>query len=558
MSALNISCGKTWRIALAGFFFFPSRLYAQQQPDGPYHVSGTVVNGITREPLERATVSLTPLGDASRARSVQTGVDGRFKFDHLPADKYSLSGSRRGFITASYDEHEQYSTAIVTGDGLQSENLLLRVVPDAVISGTVTEDSGDPVENAQVSLYRVSHDRGIEEVQLFGRTQADNTGEYEFHGLPSGSYYLSVMAKPWYAEDNQGIVMNDTQSSLHDAEEKARNAPRSPVDMVYRTTFYADVMNQSDASPIPLQGGDRVKIDFALHPMPALHLVVHTAVEDPRRDGGLPVPSISQKIFGMTEPIPVNTRFLAPGLSELSVAPGEYQLNVSGPPGGNQRFSSVSIASDQTVDTNAGTVLARISGKLQQTTGEAFSTNSYVSLSSSDGRNASTSGVSQDGMFEMFVPPDKYKLTGWINGKRLLVSKVASTEADRDQQWMTIGSNPVMIAATVYADPNLAITGFAIKDGKPAPGAMIVLVPKDSANNRDLFRRDQSDLDGSFDLLDVLPGQYTVVAIEDGWNLDWASPDVIAHYLQRGQSVTVTERNAKTTKLKETVEVQPK
>ena len=32
-----------------------------------------------------------------------------------------------------------------------------------------------------------------------------------------------------------------------------------------------------------------------------------------------------------------------------------------------------------------------------------------------------------------------------------------------------------------------------------------------------LIRRDQSDSDGSFALRDVVPGQYTVVAIQDGW-----------------------------------------
>ena len=87
---------------------------------------------------------------------------------------------------------------------------------------------------------------------------------------------------------------------------------------------------------------------------------------------------------------------------------------------------------------------------------------------------------------------------------------------------------------------------------------MIVLIPHDPANNRDLFRRDQSDSDGSFGLRNVIPGKYTVVAIEDGWTLNWADPNVIAHYLARGQSVTITGTNRKTTAIKEAVEVQPK
>src|ERR1700676_188673 len=69
------------------------------------------------------------------------------------------------------------------------------------------------------------------------------------------------------------------------------------------------------------------------------------------------------------------------------------------------------------------------------------------------------------------------------------------------------------------------------------------LVPKDPESHSDLFRRDQSDQDGSFSLRSVIPGTYTVVAIEDGWDLDWSRPGVIAHYVKHGQTVTVTDRS---------------
>ena len=57
---------------------------------------------------------------------------------------------------------------------------------------------------------------------------------------------------------------------------------------------------------------------------------------------------------------------------------------------------------------------------------------------------------------------------------------------------------------------------------------MVVLVPRDPEINRDLFRRDQSDLDGTFTLQNVVPGTYTVLAIDNGWDLDWSQPGVIA------------------------------
>jgi hypothetical protein len=54
-----------------------------------------------------------------------------------------------------------------------------------------------------------------------------------------------------------------------------------------------------------------------------------------------------------------------------------------------------------------------------------------------------------------------------------------------------------------------------------------------------------------------VPGESTLVAIEDGWTLDWAKPEVIAHYLPKGQKVTI-QAHRKDTALPEAVEVQAK
>jgi hypothetical protein len=87
---------------------------------------------------------------------------------------------------------------------------------------------------------------------------------------------------------------------------------------------------------------------------------------------------------------------------------------------------------------------------------------------------------------------------------------------------------------------------------------MVVLVPKNPEVNRDLFRRDQSDLDGTFTLQAVLPGSYTILAIADGWDLDWSRPAVIAHYATHGQTIEVSAHSGHPLKPSSPVEVQPK
>jgi hypothetical protein len=102
------------------------------------------------------------------------------------------------------------------------------------------------------------------------------------------------------------------------------------------------------------------------------------------------------------------------------------------------------------------------------------------------------------------------------------------------------------------------IEGVAQRSGKPFAGAMVVLVPKDPESNHEQFRRDQSDMDGTFSLLQVVPGSYTVIAIENGWDLDWSKPAILAQYIKLGQTIDVASQAKGSTQLSSPVEVQPK
>ena len=76
--------------------------------------------------LARARVSVADTRARMRRIETVTGEGGHFEFAGLPAGKYGLEGSRSGYITAGYEQHEQYSTAIVTGPEFATEKLVLR------------------------------------------------------------------------------------------------------------------------------------------------------------------------------------------------------------------------------------------------------------------------------------------------------------------------------------------------------------------------------------------------------------------------------------------------
>jgi hypothetical protein len=120
---------------------------------------------------------------------------------------------------------------------------------------------------------------------------------------------------------------------------------------------------------------------------------------------------------------------------------------------------------------------------------------------------------------------------------------------------IAVDDKPLSLVVTVSAG-NTRIEGFARKDGKGVAGAMVILVPKDISQIAELARRDQSDSDGSFALLNVAPGDYTLVAVDDAWGMDWFDPAVISRYLPHGMAVTVKDKSDKTLRLAEPVPVE--
>jgi hypothetical protein len=59
-------------------------------------------------------------------------------------------------------------------------------------------------------------------------------------------------------------------------------------------------------------------------------------------------------------------------------------------------------------------------------------------------------------------------------------------------------------------------------------------------------------------LPDVIPGTYTVVAIEDAWGFDWSKPTLLSHYAEHGQTLTIGKLMQGVVSLPDAVEVQPR
>jgi len=503
---------------------------------GSFRIAGVLSNAVSGEPVRRGIVqALDATGHAVAAST--TDADGHFVLDHIAAAKFQLLASKRGFRTASYDEHDEFATSIVTGPDQDTTHLQYKLMPNAVISGVVTSDDGEPVANASVMLFKRPKHQG-ERIERANGTQTDDTGEYEIGDLAGGEYLLAVSAEPWYA--------------LHGSAESKRN---SALDVVYPVTFFDSTTDERAATPIELAGGMRQEINISLHAVPALHISL-PAPE--RADGSVVMPQLQRLAFGNVIDTASSGDFFGGAAGRTlemgGVAPGHYELTDGEPP----RVLDVDLSANQQIGTESGATASTVKGQVRMISGAALPEEMTLTLNRLDGGAGQTQFATEvhRGRFTFLpVSPGEYEVSATVGDKRLpvIATGLGTLEQGGDVVSLREGGPALLVT---LSEAETRIDGFAKKDGKGFAGAMMVLLPKDRALWKSLARRDQSDSDGSFAFRDVAPGEYRAVAIEDGWPLDWTNIAVMQRYLRQGVYVRVSENAGKVIRLSSAVPVE--
>lgn len=553
---------------------------------GGFRIAGKVVGSTSGAPLSQARVTITDVQDPGETESVVTGDDGAFIFANLAAGKYSLKAARRGFIESMFNQHEQYSTAIVTGGDADSEHLVFHLTPQAVLTGRVLDEAGDSVRQANVTLYRQDQSSGISLVGRVGSTRTDDRGTYEFAELPAGNYFISVNARPWYAlhprsfRNGGGTVTttnrDGTVTSVKEEETITTPVPAHSFDVTYATTYYPDATDSEDATPIPLRGGERLSVDVHLSPVPALRILVRMNLQEGQ---GWAMPHFLKKSFDTIEdvtmgmmarddnaaenPRPNNFTMLGHGEMEFTGVPaGKYSVRVPRMPGSGLPGSVAEFdinQNGQEINPLAGEPASSAKFSVRVLGAARPPQGLLLALRTREHKVSRTAPVDAHGACEMLdIPPGKYDLLAATPTNDYAVTRITINGGQRNDHNLEIVAGSTIEGTVTLVGGQTIVQGIAKHDGKGAAGAMIVLVPTDPQAHGELFRRDQSDLDGTFNLGTVIPGEYTIVAIENGWDLNWSQPGVIAHYLPKGRKVVVASTAQEPVRLAEPVEVQPR
>lgn len=535
---------------------------------GGYRIAGKVVSSTSGAPLSKARVTIASVPNLSEKESLVTSDDGAFAFTNVPAGKYALEAARRGFITSAYDAHENFSTAIVTGGEVDSEHLVFRLTPQAVITGRVFDEAGDPVRKASVSLYRQDQNTGVGLTHTIASARTDDRGTYEFAELPAGTYFLSAYAKPWYALHPPSVPKPDGSVESPDAPQ--------PFDVTYATTYYPDALDSDDATPIPLRGGERLSVDMHLSPVPALRVVVRMPEEG--RAFSMPallkksfdsMDNITNQVMEMDEPNVSfiqgngNPAMIGPPMMELSGIPaGKYTVFVPDNTGGPMQGSLAEVdlnRNGQELTPSSGEPVSSLKFTVRIAGESRIPEQLVLVLQNGEHKVVVASRVDEKGESEfVHIPPGKYNLLAATPGNDYAVTRIVTNGSPSKGHNLEVAAGSTIEGIVTLIGGQTIVQGVAQRGGKGVPGAMIVMVPKDPEAHGELFRRDQSDLDGTFSLGTVIPGEYTIVAIENGWDLNWSQPGVIAHYLPKGRQVVVAPTAQEPVRVSEPVEVQPR
>ncbi len=517
-------------------------------PDGAqFKIAGTLVDAVTGAPLSHATITLAPVMKRDDTRTVVTADGGQFLFENLDKGKYALSAQRRGYISQAFNQHDQYSTAIAVGPDLDSTSLVFKLRPESSILGKIIDDYGEPVASAQVRLFRMGVSGGRQGVGMQRRLVTNDEGFYRFSHLPPGDYYLAVSARPWYAEGSH--IRTNIQSKVLQPVQEDDPA----LDMAYPITFFPGVTELNAARAIPLGVSGNFTADIILQPVSAAHVHINTGDLDPAR--GL-YTTITQTIAGdMAMDISPNVSISAKNEIELTgFAPGNYKLGVSitnpGAPGHLNRFSRLLDASASAeVSLEQSVPAVSVTGSVKLESGSLPASGS-LQLREKHTGEAVYATISPQGEFEFSqgVLPGTYDLVV-SNLPDLFVRRIAAAEGKVTGQTVSIGSSPAKLTVTLTQGA-AKVDGVALREGKPVSGAMILLVPQDPSINPGLFRRDQSNSDGSFALAAVLPGKYTALALENGWEMEWSNPEVLKPFLPGGEAVQIAAKGNYFLKLK--------
>jgi protocatechuate 3,4-dioxygenase beta subunit len=175
----------------------PRDAQAGAAPVGTASMAGLVVSQTTGQALRRVQVRLSA-AELRGGRTALTDDQGRFTFVALPAGRYTLTGSKPGYVSATYGQKQpgtgRPGTPIQLLDG-QELSVSLALPKGGVLTGIVLDEAGEAQPGISVRALRYVLRTGERTLQSSGSAQTDDRGIYRIYGLVPGEYVVLAIPR---------------------------------------------------------------------------------------------------------------------------------------------------------------------------------------------------------------------------------------------------------------------------------------------------------------------------------------------------------------------------
>lgn len=527
-------------------------------PPVTYEITGTVVSGLDGAPVSRCHLTWEWTGPERERHarrspvaggSVDADDEGHFSFTVSAAGRWTLRAVAPGFVSQLYEEHGDLYSFVVTKPETPKVNIRFTIQPESSILGTVLDEAGEPIRNAQVTLLIIAPslpDSSQNEATTKATTQTDDRGIYEFANLKPGSYQVKLVAQPWYAASARS--QNDG------------NTLDPSLDVVYPVVWFPGVTDPGLAETMVIRGGDSRQANMQLSPIPSGHLRIEGIARRADGDRSPQVATIVRKIDSSSESQPmIGVTMVSNGQGQIDMgglSPGLYEVQPAGTQSGKTEIVEVSSNARSTVDiSGAIDTLAKLTVQIEspantdsgpQRGGPSlrFISADHPEVSSSAHasrmNNPRERREQRGGTGQVFeLPPGRYEVN--LDGSpNLYLTGLTATGAETAGRFVTLPAGNSSLVVHI-SSTEAQLRGIAATNGVPSIGATIFLVPTtvDDPNSMATLRREQTNSDGSFELQDVRPGKYILMAIKDGWQINWADPVTLRRYLTLGVPIEI-------------------
>jgi protocatechuate 3,4-dioxygenase beta subunit len=518
-------------------------------------IEGSVISEPSGQPLAYAHVKLAGPGKTQVNRA-DADSSGHFLFENLEPGEYQISASKPGYsaATKSCDAEQQsqpsnqttngparkFSDAakISIGEGQNINDVQLELLAPGVITGTVYDQHGEPLQRAEVEAVQRT---AFEGRRTFGNgesTETNDRGEYRIFGLKPGKYFIRI-----------------TRVFLGGP----RQPDEAPTEFV--PTYYPDTTDPQLASLIMVKAGEEASgMDLTAKPTGTLSLkgrvvngITGEAFDDAFTVVELLDPADPDRMGHMIHGFPAESTFAANGWK-----PGTYVFNSqSAKPVDHHEWSG-----SQRVDldgSNADEVVIRmfpdveLHGLVEIPEGSKLDVRDLtISLTSREGVidfHRGTAEAKADGSFTLeHVAVGAYEVEIYPLPDGSFVKSVRQGRTDALETGVNISSGVAPEPLTIVLGSKAAeINGMVhTSDEKPACSGMVILIPDKAGRfSQGTYPEARIKDDGHFTLSGIPPGAYKAFAWEDALNIAYRDSSEMKAYESLGTSVQVSEGDKK-------------